>query len=95
MAEITVSPGQAGPVGVSIFVMNGAFDPLPAKEVTLVLSNQAAGIEPIRRPAKLADGVWQVDDLVVPLGGRWTVRLDVLVSDFEMVKLEGEIDIRR
>ena len=74
--------------------MNGAFDPLPAKEVTLVLSNPAAAIEPIRRPARLVDGVWRVDDLVVPIGGRWTVRVDVLVSDFEMVKLEGEIVIR-
>ena len=56
MAEVTVSPGRAGPVAVSIFVMNGAFDPLPAKEVTLVLSNPAAGIEPIKRPAKNVDG---------------------------------------
>ena len=90
-----MTPGRAGPVAVSMFVMNGAFDPLPAKEVTLVLSNPAAGIEPIRRPAKLVDSAWRVDDLVVPLGGRWTVRLDILVSDFEMVKLEGEIAIRR
>ena len=72
MAEITVEPGRAGPVAVSIFVMDGAFDPLPAKEVTLVLSNAAAGIEPIRRPARLVAGVWRVDDLVVPVAGRWT-----------------------
>ena len=95
MAEVTVTPGRAGPVAVSVFVMDGAFDPLPAKEVTLVLSNPAAGIEPIRRPAKLVDSAWRVDDLALPLGGRWTVRLDILVSDFEMVKLEGEMAIRR
>ena len=95
MAEVTVTPGRAGPVAVSMFVMNGAFDPLPAKEVTLVLSNPAAGIEPIRRPARLVDSAWRVDDLVLPLAGRWTVRLDILVSDFEMVKLEGEMAIRR
>jgi copper transport protein len=95
MAEVTVTPGRAGPVAVSVFVMDGAFDPLPAKEVTLVLSNPAAGIEPIRRPAKLVDSAWRVDELALPLGGRWTVRLDILVSDFEMVKLEGEMAIRR
>jgi copper transport protein len=94
MADISVAPGHAGPVAVSIFIMDGAFDPLPAKELTLVLSNAAAGIEPIKRPAKRVDGIWRVDDLVLPLGGRWTVRLDILVSDFEMVKLESEIAIR-
>ena len=59
-----------------------------------MLSNAAAGIEPIKRPARLVAGVWRVDDLVVPVAGRWKVRLDILVSDFEMVKLESEIAIR-
>jgi copper transport protein len=95
MADVVVAPGHAGPVAVSIFVMTGAFDPLPAKAVTLLLSNPAAGIEPIRRPATLVEGSWHVEDLVVPLAGRWTAKLDILVSDFEMVKLEGEITIRK
>jgi copper transport protein len=30
MADVTVTPGRAGPVAVSIFVMTGDFDPLPA-----------------------------------------------------------------
>lgn len=67
---------------------------MPAKEVTLVLSNPAIGIEPIKRPARLADNAWRVDDVVIPLVGRWTGGLDILVSDFEMVKLQGEIAIR-
>jgi len=95
MADVTVSPGHVGPVTVSIFLMNGAFDPLPAKEVTLVLSNAAAGIEPLKLPARNVDRTWRVDDLVLPLAGRWTVRLDILVSDFEMVKLQGDVSIRR
>ncbi|TJV27517.1 MAG: copper resistance protein CopC, partial [Mesorhizobium sp.] len=61
----------------------------------LVLSKPDAGIEPIKRAAaKPGDGTWRVDDLVVPVPGRWTARLDILISDFEMVKIEAPIDIR-
>lgn len=95
MADLTVTPGKAGPVSVSIMLMTGDFGPLDAKEVTLVLSRPEAGIEPLKRAAtKPGDGTWLVDGLVIPFPGRWTVRLDILVSDFEMVKLEGPIDIR-
>jgi copper transport protein len=95
MADLTVAPGSAGPVDVSIFVMTGDFDPLAAKEITLVLTNPAAGIEPIRRPARKADdGTWRVEGLTLPAGGTWKVRLDVLISDFDMVQLEGKIRIR-
>lgn len=95
MAEITITPGRTGPVAVSIMVMTGEFGPLDAKEITLVLSKPDAGIEPLKRPAKKAgDGTWRIDDLVVPLPGEWKVALDILVSDFEMVKITGQADIR-
>lgn len=95
MADLTIAPGHAGPVAASIFIMTGDFGPLDAKQVTLVLSKLDSGIEPIKRPAtKPGDGTWRVDDLVIPVAGRWTARLDILVSDFEMVKIEAPIDIR-
>ncbi|TSD87823.1 copper resistance protein CopC [Mycobacterium sp. KBS0706] len=95
MADLTVTPGRAGPVAASIVVMTGDFGPLDAKEVTLVLSNPGAGIEPIRRKAaKAGDGSWRVDGLIIPVSGRWTARIDVLISDFEIAKLEDAIDIR-
>ena len=95
MAEIGIAPGRAGPVGVSITVMTGEFGPLDAKEITLVLSKPDAGIERLKRPAqKAGDGTWRVDDLIIPVAGEWTVGLNVLVSDFEMVKIAGQADIR-
>ena len=95
MADVTVTPGRAGPVDVSIFVTSGEFDPIAAKEVTLVLSNPAAGIEPIRRPAVGAgEGAWKVEGLLLPIAGVWQIRLDVLISDFEMAELKGQISIR-
>jgi copper transport protein len=95
MAEVTVSPGHAGPVSASISLMSGDFGPLDAKALTLVLSNPAAGIEPFGRPAvKRADGSWAVADLTIPFPGTWSVRLDIRVSDFEMVSIDDRIEIR-
>jgi copper transport protein len=95
MAELSITPGHTGPVAASIMVMTGDFGPLDPEEMTLVLSKPDSGIEPLKRPAKKAgDGTWKVDGLVIPVSGRWTVGLDILVSDFEMVKISGPIDIR-
>ncbi|TGV78985.1 copper resistance protein CopC, partial [Mesorhizobium sp. M2D.F.Ca.ET.145.01.1.1] len=64
-------------------------------EVTLVLSKRDSGIEPLKRAAtKPGDGSWRVGNLVIPVPGRWTVRIDILVSDFDVVKIEAPIDIR-
>ncbi|MFC3325531.1 copper resistance CopC/CopD family protein [Mesorhizobium cantuariense] len=95
MADLSITPGHAGPVIASMIIMSGDFGPLDAKEVTLVLSKPESGIEPLKRPAsKPGDGSWRVDNLVIPVPGRWTVRIDILVSDFEMVKIEAPVDIR-
>jgi len=95
MADLSITPGHAGQVAASMMIMTGDFGPLDAKEVTLVLSKPDSGIEPIKRPAtKPGDGTWRVDNLVIPIPGRWNARLDILVSDFEMVKIEAPIEIR-
>ncbi|RWD71478.1 copper resistance CopC/CopD family protein [Mesorhizobium sp.] len=95
MADLSITPGHTGEVAASMVIMTGDFGPLDAKQVTLVLSKPDSGIEPIKRPArKPGDGTWRVDNLLIPLPGRWNARLDILVSDFEAVKIEAPIDIR-
>ncbi|MBX3568711.1 MAG: CopD family protein [Rhizobiaceae bacterium] len=95
MADLTVSPGRAGPVTVSAVVMTGDFGALDAKEVTFVFSNPAASIEPFKKSAsKPGDGTWRAEDVVLPLPGVWHVRIDILISDFDMARLEGEVRIR-
>ncbi|WP_199084502.1 copper resistance protein CopC [Bosea sp. ASV33] len=95
MADVTVSPGRAGPVSVEIVLMNGEFGPLPAKELSLSFSNPAAGIESIERQAKLGpDGIWRVEDLTLPVSGRWEVELAILISDFEMRRIKDVVVIR-
>lgn len=95
MANVRLSLGRAGQVAASIEVFSKEAKVLTPREVTLVLSNPASGIEAIRRPAqRTGERNWRVDGVVVPLPGTWHVRLNLLVSDFELVKLEGKVGIR-
>ena len=95
MAEVTLQPGRAGLVRADIIIMNGEFGGLDAREVALTFDNAAAGIEPISRPArKGADAIWRVEQFPIPRGGRWNVRVDILVNDFEKLRLDGQIDVR-
>jgi copper transport protein len=96
MADLTVTPGRAGTVNASVVLQSGEFGPLAAKEVTLELANPALGIEPIRRPARqTGDEPWQTDSFAIPAAGRWQVKIEVLVTDFDRVTLEGTLDIGR
>lgn len=94
MADVSVTPGRAGRVAVAIYPMGADFVPLEAKEVTLVLAKADAGIEPLRRAAMKVDGVWRIDEMQVPLAGVWQVRVDILISDFEIAKLSGEMSLK-
>jgi copper transport protein len=69
--------------------------PLAAKGVTLVLSDPAAGIGPLRHAARAAGpGQWRIAGLTVPAPGRWKVRVEVLIDDFTLLPLEGEVALR-
>lgn len=93
MATLTLTPGRAGPLAVEIALATTDFGALPAQEVRVTFANTAAGIEPIRRHAVKTDGVWRIDGLTLPVPGVWTVRLDVLVSDFETLRLDGTVTL--
>jgi copper transport protein len=96
MADVTISPGRSGHADISAIIMTGEWGPLDARELTFVLSNEAAGIEPIRRAAsRPGDGTWRASEVFLPLGGTWTIRLEILVSDFEMLRIAGDVVIRR
>ena len=68
---------------------------LPAKEATLTLSLPERGIEPMERRANLGpDGYWHVRGVPLPLSGRWHMRIEALVTDFEKVTLEDQFDVK-
>jgi copper transport protein len=94
MFQVLVSPGRVGTDDFVLQLMNGDASPLPAKEATLVLSLPERGIEPLERVAQLGpDGYWHVRDVLLPYPGRWHLRIEALVSDFEKVTLEDDLNV--
>jgi copper transport protein len=94
MSRVLVSPGKVGTDSFVLQLMAGDGSPLAAKETTLILSLPERGIEPLERQATLgADGTWSVRDLPIPYPGRWHLRIEALVTDFEKITLEDEFDM--
>jgi copper transport protein len=94
MFQVLVSSGKPGVDSFVLQIMTGDASPLQAKEVTLILSLPEKGIEPMERKATQAsDGNWTVRDMPIPFAGRWHVRVEVLVTDFEKLTLEEELDV--
>jgi copper transport protein len=94
MADLQISPAGVEGRKIMINLLNGQFGPLPAKEVVLVLSKPDAGIEPLHLDASLVDGtIWRIDGARLPGAGRWHASVEILVSDFEKITLEDDIDL--
>jgi copper transport protein len=94
MFQVLVSPGKAGVDDFVLQLMTGEATPLAAKEVTLTLSLPERGIEPMERDASRGpDGYWHVRKVELPFAGRWHVRIDALVTDFEKITLEDELEV--
>jgi len=94
MFQILVSPGRVGSDEFVLQLMNRDGSMLHAKEATLTLSLREAGIEEIERQGTLGpDGFWHVAKVPLAAPGRWHMRIDALVTDFEKITLEDDLDI--
>lgn len=95
MFQVLVSPGKVGSNDFVLQLMTGDAALLPAKEATLILSLPERGIEPMERRAALGpDGYWHVRSVALPVPGRWRMQIDALVTDFQKITLEDELQVR-
>ena len=95
MFQVLVSPGKVGSNDFVLQLMTGDAALLPAKEATLILSLPDRGIEPMERRAVLGpDGYWHVRGVALPLPGRWRMQIDALVTDFQKITLQDELEMR-
>ncbi len=95
MADLQIGPQGVDGRRITLALLDGEFRPLPAKEVVLVLSKPEVGIEALRLPAsRQEDATWRIDGVRLPTAGRWQGRIEILVSDFEKVAIEEEIELR-
>jgi copper transport protein len=96
MANVTIAPARVGPTDITIELETTDERPLAAMEVSVTLSNPEAGIEPITRPALRTGEVrWSVSGVTFPVPGRWTLTLDILISDFDKVRIDAPVQIGR
>ncbi len=94
MFQVLISPGKVGTDSFVLQLMNGDGALLSAKEARLTLSLPERGIEPFERAATLgADGYWHVREVPIPHPGRWHLRIDALVTDFQKITLEDHFDV--
>jgi copper transport protein len=94
MANVTLAPGRAGPVEITVQLETPDETPLTAQALTVTLSNSALGIEAATAEAqRTGEGAWRVT-MSAPLPGRWTLALGILISDFDKVSVEAPVLIK-
>ena len=92
MADVLLTPGRAGANAVEIASVRRRRAPRSAGGADQ-LRRSGPGVEPLRLDAVRDDAVWRAGPVQLPHGGEWTVRLDVLVSDFAKAALEATVPV--
>lgn len=94
MANVTVSPGRAGPVEIAIQLESADELPLTAKAVTVTLGNSENGVAPVTAQAEqVSNDQWRVR-MSAPVAGRWSLGLGITISASDTVNVVSPILIR-
>ena len=94
MANVTVSPGRAGPVEIVIQLENADEMPLAAQAVSVTLGNPEGGIVPVTAQAeRISADQWRAK-MSAPLPGRWSLGLGITISPFDIVNVASPILLR-
>lgn len=94
MANVTVSPGRAGPVEIAIQLEDANELPLSADAVAVTLGNPEHGVAPITASAeRVGIDQWRVR-MSAPLSGRWSLGLDIRITPSDAVKVVSPILLR-
>jgi hypothetical protein len=94
MANVTVSPGRAGPVEIEIQLEDASEAPLTADAVSVTLGNAENGVAPVTVKAeRIGDDRWMVR-MSAPKAGRWSLALAIAISANDTVNVESPILLR-
>lgn len=92
MADVTLMPQADHRMTAEAFLADADGVPLKAKEVVVRFSDPQDGLEPLEVAMQLGENqTWRTKPFVLPATGRWHIRIDALVSDFESIGMEGEV----
>jgi copper transport protein len=91
---VEILPGRPGANRLVGRLVAGDGRPLATQELAIELSLPEAGIESLSaRAVREAEGTFATPEIVLPLAGRWQIRIDALVSDFEKRVFTLQLDI--
>jgi hypothetical protein len=94
MANVTVSPGRAGPVDIAIRLETMEEKPLAAKAVSVTLTDMQTGRRlPTVQAIRTGDADWQVRGAVLT-AGNWMLGLGISITDTDKVDVESPIPIK-
>jgi copper(I)-binding protein len=95
MANITVSPGRAGPVEIAIQLEDGDERPLmTAAGVSVTLASPDKGVAPVKALAQHVSGDKWIVRMDAKESGRWSLALAIDLSATDRVNIEAPILIR-
>ncbi len=93
-ADVLAAPAASGPATVTITLRKEDGTAQSARSVVLSLAQPELEIQPIKTDAVATrDGVWTIEQLLIPVPGLWAVEIHVRVSDFKLVRLKGSMEI--
>ena len=93
MANVTVSPGRAGPVDITIQLQTVEELPLAVKAVSVTLADLQSGKKLDAAQAVRTSGDrWHLKVATLK-AGRWTLGLGISISDTDRVNVEAPIQI--
>jgi hypothetical protein len=91
MANVTVSPGRAGPVDIAIQLETVDERPLAAKAVSVTLTGpKSKSGRQIIEATRISDDRWQARTQLSQ-SGRWMLGLGISISDSDKINIEAPI----
>jgi hypothetical protein len=94
MANVTVSPGRAGPVEIEIQIEDANEAPLAADAVSVTLTNAENGVAAVTVNARRVDHDRWMARMWAPKVGRWSLALGIAISATDTVNVESPILLR-
>jgi copper transport protein len=94
MANVTVFPGHAGPVTITVQLETPDERPLTAAALMVTLSKPEPGVAPVVAQAlRLDDGRWRARTTAVA-EGTWMLALDIQIPNSETISIAAPILIK-
>ena len=94
MANVTISPGRAGPVDITIQLETVDELPLTAKALSVTLHDALSGSDiQTLQATRSSDDLWHVRTSVKG-PGRWMLGLGISISETDSVNIESPVLIK-